>query len=146
MHRVETIALRGCDQDGARAVVLDDRVARVFLPVHQVPRAGDVRRPVFPGPLGIGMVEGVVIRAALDDLIERDCGRVVAIGASIKDWIIFDVGPGFEVTRGGQPGPLVAALVEQVPRPNGTRIRSNVLWPNELRFTLLQLVLIDVRI
>src|SRR5271157_6311688 len=122
MHGVEAITLRGGDEDRARTVVLDDRVARVFLPVHQVARAGDVRRPVCPGPLGNGMVEGVVIRAALDDLIERDRGRVVAIGASIKDWIIFDVGPGFEVTGGGQPDPLVTALVEQVPRPNGTRL------------------------
>ena len=88
----------------------------VYLPVHQVARAGDIRRPVYPGPLGIGMVEGIVIRPALDDLIERDGCRVVAVGASSKDRIVFDVGPGFEVTGRGQPAPLVSALVEEIPR------------------------------
>ena len=62
------------------------------------------------------MVEGIVIRPALDDLIERDGCRVVAVGASSKDRIVFDVGPGFEVPGRGQPDPLVSALVEEIPR------------------------------
>ena len=47
----------------------DDRVAGVFFPVDQVAGAGDAGRPVFPGLVGVGVVEGVVEAIALDDLV-----------------------------------------------------------------------------
>src|SRR5579875_3886310 len=116
VHRVEPVlALRGADEDGAGAVVLDDGIAGIFLPVHQVAGSGYAGRPVFPGALGIGVVECVIEPVALDDLIDGHGRLVVRLGAPGDDRIILDVGPDLEVFRRRQPNSQIAPLVEEVP-------------------------------
>ena len=126
MHRVEPVlTLRRADQDRAGAVVPDDRVARILLPVDEVARSGYAGRPVFPRALAVGVVEGVIKAPALDDLIDGHRLLVVRLGSHRDDRVILDVGPDLAVFRCRQPNTLVAPLVVEVPgsilEPGGGR-------------------------
>src|SRR5579883_2866407 len=71
VHRVKAVAPLPSHEDRARAIIPNDRVARILLPMDQVPGSGDAGAPVFPGFVGVGVVEDVINTVSLDDLIDR---------------------------------------------------------------------------
>src|SRR5262249_46321216 len=110
-----------------------DRVLGIFLPAHQVARPGDVRRPLSLGAIRSGVIEAVVILPSFNDLVQRDGRRIIGFRTASNDRIVLDIGPRLEVARRGQPDPLIAALVEEVPRavlePGGRRtIGAGAEW------------------
>src|SRR5262249_35740515 len=104
VHGIQAILAARCPhQDGARAIVLDDRVTRVLFPVDEIRGPREAGCPVLPGAPGVRMVERVVVAAALDDLVKSHGGLVIWLWPQGDDRIVADIRPDFQILGCGEP-------------------------------------------